>query len=150
MGKIPVTVSQDRFVPIEEPCRRMDGRFRSLRKNEKQMQEQRMKEPKHRCDYVNLKNPLYIQYHDEEWGVPEHADKKLYEMLILECFQAGLSWECILNKRENFRHAFAGFDVDKVCGYDEQQGDYPQPPENIGSYPEQQGIQGNTRGVWHL
>ena len=97
----------------------MDGRFRSLRKNEKQMQEQRMKEPKHRCDYVNLKNPLYIQYHDEEWGVPEHADKKLYEMLILECFQAGLSWECILNKRENFRHAFAGFDVDKVCGYDE-------------------------------
>lgn len=73
----------------------------------------------HRCNYVNMKNPLYVRYHDEEWGVPEHSDQKLYELLILECFQAGLSWECILNKRENFRSAFDGFDLDKVCAYDE-------------------------------
>ncbi|MCD8123476.1 MAG: DNA-3-methyladenine glycosylase I [Lachnospiraceae bacterium] len=49
----------------------------------------------HRCDYVNLKNPLYIRYHDEEWGVLELSDQKLYELLILESFQAGLSWECL-------------------------------------------------------
>ncbi|MCD8052905.1 MAG: DNA-3-methyladenine glycosylase I [Lachnospiraceae bacterium] len=78
-----------------------------------------MNEINHRCHYVNLKNPLYIRYHDEEWGVPEHSDQKLYELLILESFQAGLSWECILNKRENFRAAFDGFDVEKVCRYDE-------------------------------
>lgn len=72
-----------------------------------------------RCTYVNLKNPSYINYHDNEWGIPEHNDKKLYELLILECFQAGLSWECILNKRENFQKAFDGFDIDKICNYDE-------------------------------
>ncbi len=74
---------------------------------------------KSRCAYVNLKNQLYIDYHDREWGIPEHNDKKLYELLILECFQAGLSWECILNKRENFRKAFDNFDIDKICNYDE-------------------------------
>ncbi len=67
-----------------------------------------------------MANPFYIRYHDEEWGSPEHADNKLYEILILESFQAGLSWECILNKRENFRLAFDGFDVNKVCNYDEE------------------------------
>ncbi len=72
-----------------------------------------------RCAYVNMKNPLYIDYHDSEWGIPEHDDKKLYELLILECFQAGLSWECILNKRENFRKAFDDFDIDKICNYDD-------------------------------
>ncbi len=66
-----------------------------------------------------MKNPLYICYHDKEWSMPEHSDKKLYELLILESFQAGLSWECILNKRENFRVAFDGFDIDKICSYDE-------------------------------
>ncbi|MCD8115988.1 MAG: DNA-3-methyladenine glycosylase I [Oscillospiraceae bacterium] len=78
-----------------------------------------MIEIKHRCSYVNMKNPFYIHYHDEEWGVPEHSDQKLYELLILESFQAGLSWECILNKRENFRAAFDEFDISKVCAYDE-------------------------------
>ncbi len=78
-----------------------------------------MRKIEHRCSYVNLKNPLYIRYHDEEWGVPEHSDQKLYELLILESFQAGLSWECILNKRKNFCAAFDGFDIDKVCAYDE-------------------------------
>ena len=83
-----------------------------------------MEENKHgernRCAWVNLKNPLYIQYHDREWGVPLHDDKALYELLILESFQAGLSWECILNKREGFRQAFDGFDVDKVIAYGEE------------------------------
>ena len=68
---------------------------------------------------MNMKNPLYIHYHDNEWGIPEHRDEKLYELLILESFQAGLSWECILNKREAFRKVFDGFDVDKVCEYKE-------------------------------
>ena len=72
-----------------------------------------------RCDYVNLNNPLYIRYHDEEWGIPEHSDGKLFEMLLLESFQAGLSWECVLNKREDFRLAFDGFDPEKVRSYDE-------------------------------
>lgn len=74
-----------------------------------------------RCAWVNLKNPLYIQYHDEEWGVPLHDDQKLFELLILEGFQAGLSWECVLNKREAFRRAFEGFDVEAVSQYGEEQ-----------------------------
>ena len=73
-----------------------------------------------RCSWANPKNPLYVRYHDEEWGVPVHDDHKLFEMLILESFQAGLSWECILNKREAFRQAFDGFDLDRVCGYGEE------------------------------
>ena len=58
---------------------------------------------KMRCCWANPKNERYIRYHDEEWGVPVHDDRKLFEMLILECFQAGLSWECVLNKRDAFR-----------------------------------------------
>lgn len=73
-----------------------------------------------RCRWVNLKNPLYIEYHDHEWGVPVHSDEKLFEMLILEFFQAGLTWECVLNKRENFRQAFDGFDVEKISKYDDE------------------------------
>lgn len=72
-----------------------------------------------RCAWVNLNNPLYVRYHDEEWGVPLHDDGALYELLILESFQAGLSWECVLNKREAFRQAFDGFDAQKVAAYDE-------------------------------
>lgn len=74
---------------------------------------------KRRCVWVNPKNELYIKYHDEEWGQPVHDDRRLFEMLILESFQAGLSWECVLNKREAFRKAFDGFDLEKVCAYDE-------------------------------
>lgn len=70
-----------------------------------------------RCKWVNLANPLYIDYHDNEWGHAVHDDGKLYEMLLLESFQAGLSWECILNKREAFRQAFSHFDVHKVAAY---------------------------------
>lgn len=74
----------------------------------------------HRCVWTNLNNPLYVQYHDSEWGVPNHDDQALFELLILEGFQAGLSWECILNKREAFRVAFDGFDIDAVSTYDEE------------------------------
>ncbi|HSD82986.1 MAG TPA: DNA-3-methyladenine glycosylase I [Anaerolineae bacterium] len=62
-------------------------------------------------------NPLMIEYHDTEWGVPLHDEQKLFEFLILEGMQAGLSWSTILNKRENFRRAFAGFDVEKVARF---------------------------------
>ena len=71
-----------------------------------------------RCGWVNLKNPASIQYHDHEWGRPHYDDGYFFELLILESFQAGLSWECILNKREAFRAAFDGFDPAKVAVYD--------------------------------
>jgi DNA-3-methyladenine glycosylase I len=71
----------------------------------------------HRCPWP--KNELYIRYHDEEWGVPVHDDRHLFEMLILEGAQAGLSWETILNKRENYRTAFSGFDPEKIARYDD-------------------------------
>ena len=72
-----------------------------------------------RCCWANPRNERYIRYHDEEWGVPVHDDRKLFEMLILECFQAGLSWECVLNKRDAFRKAFDNFDPEKVSAYTE-------------------------------
>ena len=71
-----------------------------------------------RCTWANPKNPAYLKYHDEEWGVPLHCDQKLFELLVLEGFQAGLSWECVLNKREAFRGAFDNFDIDTVEKYD--------------------------------
>jgi len=64
---------------------------------------------------------LYVEYHDKEWGKRCFEDGYLYEMLILESFQAGLSWECVLNKREAFRKAFEGFNLDKVCAYGEKE-----------------------------
>ena len=70
-----------------------------------------------RCEWCNLKNKLYIKYHDEEWGQLNLNDEYLFEMLILESFQAGLSWECILNKRENFRKCYDNFDINKICLY---------------------------------
>ena len=75
---------------------------------------------KKRCRWCNLENDIYIKYHDEEWGKLNLDDKYLFEMLILESFQAGLSWECVLNKRENFRKAFDNFDIDKICKYDDE------------------------------
>jgi DNA-3-methyladenine glycosylase I len=67
-----------------------------------------------RCPWSGT-DPLYIEYHDREWGVPVHDDGKLFEFLILEGMQAGLSWITILRKRENFRRAFAGFDPEKIA-----------------------------------
>ena len=72
-----------------------------------------------RCHWANPNNPLYIKYHDEEWGVPSYSDDYLFEMLLLESFQAGLSWECILNKRESFRKSFDNFNYHKIAKYDE-------------------------------
>ncbi len=69
-----------------------------------------------RCDWA--RSELMIRYHDEEWGVPLHEDRRLFEFLVLEGAQAGLSWEMILNKRENYRAAFNGFEVERVAGYD--------------------------------
>lgn len=74
---------------------------------------------KKRCQWCNLKNPLYVDYHDHEWCVPNFDDVYLFEMLVLESFQAGLSWECILNKREDFRASYDNFDIDQVCAYGE-------------------------------
>ena len=73
-----------------------------------------------RCTWVNEKNPLYVKYHDEEWGTPVYDDRKLFEMLLLESFQAGLSWECILNKREAFKEAFDNFNYKKISNYDDK------------------------------
>ena len=73
---------------------------------------------KTRCAWCPPDDPLYIQYHDEEWGVPVHDDRLLFEMLILEGAQAGLSWRTILGRRETYRAAFDGFDARKIARYD--------------------------------
>jgi DNA-3-methyladenine glycosylase I len=70
-----------------------------------------------RCDWVPLDEPLYLAYHDEEWGVPSHDDRHLFEMLVLEGAQAGLSWATILRKREGYRRAFVGFDPEAVARF---------------------------------
>ncbi len=77
-----------------------------------------MQVEKNRCSWCG-NDPLYIKYHDEEWGVPIKDDKTLFEFLILETFQAGLSWITILRKRENFRQAFDNFDYEKIAKYDQ-------------------------------
>ncbi|HLK33511.1 MAG TPA: DNA-3-methyladenine glycosylase I [Terriglobales bacterium] len=69
-----------------------------------------------RCPWA--RNPLAIRYHDEEWGVPSHDDRHLFEMIVLEGAQAGLSWDTILKKRESYRRAFANFDIHKVARFD--------------------------------
>ncbi|MFC2152333.1 DNA-3-methyladenine glycosylase I [Bacteroidota bacterium] len=73
---------------------------------------------KQRCSWP--KKPLDIEYHDTEWGVPVHDDKKFFEFLVLDTFQAGLSWSTILHKRENFRKAFDNFDYHKIAEYDQR------------------------------
>jgi DNA-3-methyladenine glycosylase I len=73
---------------------------------------------KNRCAWCGS-NPLYLAYHDSEWGVPVHDDRHLFEMLILEGAQAGLSWQTILKKRDNYRRAFDAFDAEKVAAYGE-------------------------------
>lgn len=74
-----------------------------------------------RCDWASFsKNPLMIEYHDKEWGVPSHNEKTLFEFLVLEGAQAGLSWETVLNKRENYRRAFHGFEPARIAHYDKK------------------------------
>jgi DNA-3-methyladenine glycosylase I len=70
-----------------------------------------------RCGWVPDADPAYVAYHDEEWGVPSHDDRHLFEMLVLEGAQAGLSWSTILRKREGYRTAFAGFDAERVARF---------------------------------
>jgi DNA-3-methyladenine glycosylase I len=72
-----------------------------------------------RCSWANPANPRYLDYHDREWGVPCHEETQLFEMLNLEGAQAGLSWETILNKRENYRAAFDGWDAARIARYDD-------------------------------
>ena len=74
---------------------------------------------KKRCDWPG-ENPLMMAYHDEEWGVPVHDDRKLFESLILSGVQAGLSWQTVLNKRGNYRNALDSFDIRKIARYDEK------------------------------
>ena len=93
---------------------------------------------RNRCPWADPGNPVYIRYHDQEWGVPVHDDRRLFEMLVLESFQAGLSWACILNKREAFRRAFDGFDLEKVCAYG---------PEKVQALLEDAGIVRNRRKI---
>ena len=78
-----------------------------------------MKKENKDCEWTG-KNPLMVKYHDEEWGVPLHDDRKLFEFIILDAFQAGLSWNTIINKRENFKKAFNNFDAKKISKYDEK------------------------------
>jgi DNA-3-methyladenine glycosylase I len=73
-----------------------------------------------RCGWARENDPLYLAYHDEEWGVPSHDERHLFELLVLEGAQAGLSWSTILHKREGYRRAFAGFDVEAVARFDER------------------------------
>ena len=73
-----------------------------------------------RCNWLNLKNEKYVEYHDKEWGVPKYKDKELFELFVLEPFQAGLSWETILNKRDSFRKAFDNYNIEKICNYDDK------------------------------
>jgi DNA-3-methyladenine glycosylase I len=73
-----------------------------------------------RCFWANTDDQLYVAYHDQEWGVPVHDDRILFEFLILEGAQAGLSWSTVLRKRDNYRLAFDGFDPSKIARYDEQ------------------------------
>ena len=75
---------------------------------------------KKRCAWVGDSNPLLLEYHDREWGVPVHDDRKHFEFLVLEGAQAGLNWSIILNKREGYRRAFSGFDPNKVARYTEK------------------------------
>jgi len=77
-------------------------------------------EKKKRCAWTQDKNKQYIQYHDKYWGVPVYDDRMLFEMLTLEGAQAGLSWETILHKRENYKKAFDNFDVQKISKYDDE------------------------------
>src|SRR5919106_2234020 len=72
---------------------------------------------KRRCSWTESNNSLMIEYHDKEWGVPVHDDRTLFEFLILEGAQAGLTWQTVLNKRENYRKAFSGFNAKKIASY---------------------------------
>jgi DNA-3-methyladenine glycosylase I len=102
-------------VNTRRAAKRRQGNLKQGPKFEKRPQTTKLK----RCPWAPTSDPLYLAYHDTEWGVPLHDDRKIFEFLVLEGFQAGLSWAIILRKRENFRKAFDCFDPHKVAKYDE-------------------------------
>jgi len=104
-----------------------------------------MAREKNRCWWADGSDPLYIAYHDEEWGVPLHNDRKLFEMLLLEGFQAGLSWITILRKRENFRQAFRGFDPEVIARF--QQRDLTRLMQDAGIVRNRLKIEGSVRNA---
>lgn len=104
------------FQPLTVPPRF----FIIFEKSPVRAKESKMKNTKKRCRWVESKSEIYLDYHDKEWGRPQYRDDYLYEMFLLETFQAGLSWITILNKRENFRKAFDNFAVEKIARYDEK------------------------------
>ena len=102
-----------------------------------------------RCRWADPNSEIYLAYHDREWGRPEHDDRKLFEMLTLEGFQAGLSWLTILKKREAFHTAFDSFDPAVVAGYGRRR-DCPQPGQDPGRHPKRRGVPCHPEGVWLL
>lgn len=109
-AEIPLICIPDMKVPDKEHTKKTDYIFNNLFDVI-----EFIKVP--RCKWCNVKNELYVKYHDEEWGKLQTDNHYLFEMLILEGFQAGLSWECVLNKRDAFRASFDNFDIDKICSY---------------------------------
>lgn len=83
----------------------------------KNLKKSNLKKKLERCDWLDLNNLEYVKYHDKEWGVPVHNDRKFFEMLILEGAQAGLSWSTVLKKRKNYRKAFDNFNFEKIAKY---------------------------------
>ena len=90
-----------------------------MERNRKSVIDNSSKNIINRCEWAPLNDPIYIKYHDEEWGIPVHDDQRLFEFLMLEGFQAGLSWRTILYKRDNFRAAFDQFNPAVIASYDE-------------------------------
>lgn len=103
-----------------------------------------MYKSKKRCSWVG-ENPLMIAYHDKEWGVPLHNDRKLFEFFILDAFQAGLSWSTIINKRQNFEKAFANFDPRKVAAFTAR--DYKRLMNNAGIIRNKLKIEGSIKNA---
>jgi DNA-3-methyladenine glycosylase I len=104
--------------PVRRPrAKKTTARTRAARAAQSAHEFAPVREPggKTRCGWARLTNPLYVKYHDEEWGVPSHDDRHLFEMLVLEGAQAGLSWETILNKRAAYRKAFKNFDPKRIA-----------------------------------
>ena len=111
------------------PCHRVVGANGSLtgyrgglekKKKLLELEKKSSLSKKERCSWCHFDNPLYVEYHDKEWGIPNFDDFYLFKMLILESFQAGLSWECVLNKRKDFEECYDSFDLEKVCSYGEE------------------------------
>ena len=108
-----------------------------------------------RCAWVKMNNPLYVAYHDEEWGQPLHDDRAIFELLCMETYQAGLSWETVLNKRQAFRQAFHGYQIQAVADMtDEELEDLMDNPaiiaivQDICDAGQRSGFSTSSEGVW--